>query len=371
MRYYLIAGEASGDMHAANLMEQIKCFDEQYVFRFWGGDRMQQQGGTNVKHYKHHAFMGFAEVVMNIRTIASNLKKCKKDLLAYKPDLLILVDYPGFNLRIAEFANEHGIKVAYYISPQIWAWKENRIHKIKRVVDEMFVILPFEKDFYKKHHMDVHFVGHPLLDELKKRNRSFDEAAFRKEHGLDERAIIALLPGSRTQEIQRMLPVMVEVVKEFPEYQFVIAGTKHMSKDLYQSIIGDHDVKLLIEKTYPLLQSAYAGMITSGTASLETALFHVPQLVMYKAQEVSYQIARRLVKLDFISVANLVFKKEVFREFIQRDCNATAVSAELKRLIQDNDYRENMLQNYELLDEKLGGTGASERAARGMVNMIS
>lgn len=371
MRYYLIAGEASGDMHAANLMEQIKKKDAEAEFRYWGGDRMQKQGGVLVKHYKHHAFMGFAEVLVNLRIILENLKQCKEDLSEYHPDLLILVDYPGFNLRVAEYAHTTGIRVAYYISPQIWAWKENRIHKIKKVVDEMFVILPFEKCFYQKHNMDVHFVGHPLLDELEKREKNFDEADFRRAADLGDRPLIALLPGSREQEIKRMLPVMMKVSRKFPRYQFVIAGTSHIPLKLYYQIMDGYDVKLVTGQTYAVLQSAEAGLITSGTASLETALFHVPQLVMYKASELSYQIAKRLVKLDFISIANLVFKKEVFKEFIQRDCTVNKVSKELTRLLEDEAYRSDMLKKYELLEEMLGGTGASQRAAESMVKMAA
>lgn len=371
MRYYLIAGEASGDMHAANLMENLKIKDPKAEFRFWGGDRMQQQGGTLVKHYKNHAFMGFVEVLMNLPVILNNLKACKKDLQTYAPDVLILIDYPGFNLRIASFAHKQNIKVVYYISPQIWAWKENRVHKIKRIVDKMFVILPFEKEFYAKHDFNVYFVGHPLLDEMQKREKYFDEADFRKANNLDDRPVVALLPGSRVQEIKRMLPVMLKTAESFQDYQFVIAGTKHIDEKLYYKIIDGHDVHLLIDKTYPVLQIAYAGLITSGTASLETALFKVPQLVMYKASAISYQIARRLVKLNFISVANLVFNKEVFKEFIQNDCRSDKIRAELFQILENEDYREEMFSNYALLWKKLGGDGASERTANGIVDFLN
>ncbi|MCF8332011.1 MAG: lipid-A-disaccharide synthase [Bacteroidales bacterium] len=370
MRYYLIAGEASGDMHAANLMENLKIKDPEAEFRFWGGDRMLQQGGTLVKHYKNHAFMGFVEVLMNLPAIFKNLKSCKKDILAYDPDVLILIDYPGFNLRIAAFAHKQNIKVAYYISPQIWAWKENRVHKIKKVVDKMIVILPFEKDFYAKHNFQVDFVGHPLLDEMKKREKNFDEADFRKTNGLDDRPVVALLPGSRVQEIKRMLPVMLKTANCYPDYQYVIAGTKHIHEKMYHEIMDGYDVHLLIDKTYPVLQIAYAGMITSGTASLETALFNVPQLVMYKASEISYQIAKRLVKLDFISVANLVFGREVFKEFIQNDCQPEKIQIELANILEKEDYRKKMLKYYALLDEKLGGEGASERTANSIISLV-
>ncbi|MFO8086703.1 MAG: lipid-A-disaccharide synthase [Bacteroidales bacterium] len=367
MRYYIIAGEASGDMHAANLMEQIKRRDAKADFRFWGGDRMVEQGGQLVKHYKHHAFMGFAEVIVNIRTILKNLACCKKDLKAYNPDIVILVDYPGFNLRIAEFVKKQGIKVAYYISPQIWAWKESRIHKIKKYVDQMFVILPFEKAFYQKHQMEVSYVGHPLLDELQKRRHDMDEADFRTANELDHRPVVALLPGSRKQEIRRMLPVMLKAASKHPSYQYVIAGTPDTDVEIYHSMMDGYDVHLLINKTYALLQIASAAMVTSGTASLETALFHVPQLVMYKTSAISYRIARMLVHINYISIANLVFQKEIFKEFIQADCHSDAVAEELDRLMNDTHYRNAMLEYYALLDEKLGGGGASEKVARQLI----
>ncbi|MFW6019650.1 MAG: lipid-A-disaccharide synthase [Bacteroidales bacterium] len=370
MRYYIIAGEASGDMHAANLMGEIQNLDKNWNFRYWGGDRMQDKGGDLVKHYKHHSFMGFAEVILHLPSIIKNLNQCKQDIVEYSPDVLILVDYPGFNLRIAEFAHKQGIKVAYYISPKIWAWKENRIHKIKKVVDRMFVILPFEKGFYNKHDMEVTFVGHPLLDELKMRRQTFDHNQFRTEYGLDERPLVALLPGSRKQEIKRMLPVMVEVANKYPEYQYVIAGTKHIPQQLYQNIIRNSEINLLIDKTYPVLQIAKAGMITSGTASLETALFHVPQLVMYKTSRISYWIAKKLVNLNYISIANLIFDREIFKEFIQNECNVPNVSGELYRLLVDQNYRKNMLEDYTLLEQKLGGSGASEYTAKCILKMV-
>lgn len=371
MRYYLIAGEASGDMHAANLMEAIREKDREAEFRFWGGDRMQEQGGSLVKHYRDHAFMGFVEVLAHLKTILKNIRVCKADIAEYKPDLLILVDYPGFNLRIAEYAHKHQIKVAWYISPQIWAWKENRVHKIKRIVDEMFVILPFEKEVYAKHNYQASFVGHPLLDELRKRKYDFDEVDFKRTYQLDERPVIALLPGSRIQEIKRMLPVMLKVSEKFPEYQFVVAGTRHISPGLYNELMDGSPVRLIIEQTYSLLQLAHAGLITSGTASLETALFNVPQLVMYKTSEISYQIARQLVNLDYISIANLVLKRQVFKEFIQKDCRAKSIIKELNRVLYDKTYREQMFKEYEKLEEKLGGEGASQRAARGMIELAS
>ncbi len=369
MRYYLVAGEASGDMHAANLMEQIKEQDPQAQFRYWGGDRMEEQGGELVRHYKHQAFMGFAEVLANLKTIYKSLRHCKQDIVAYGPNLLILVDYPGFNLRIATFAKANKIPTAYYISPQIWAWNEGRARHIRRAVDKMFVILPFEKAFYAKHTIEASFVGHPLLDEMEKRRDNNDPQAFKRSNQLDHRPIVALLPGSRQQEIRRMLPVMAAVSQRFPKYQFVIAGTNNIPREMYANKIKNSPVKLVIEQTYPLLQAASAGIITSGTASLEAALFRVPQVVVYKASALSYLIAKQLVKLKFISVANLIFHREVFKELIQKRCNVKNVSAELERLLEDDAYREAMMDSYDQLKGKLGGEGASRRAAREMVEM--
>ena len=279
MKFYVIAGEASGDMHGANLMQAIKERNPNTEFRFWGGDRMSHVAGKPVKHIKELAFMGFTEVLMNLRTIMKNMRLCKQDILEFKPDAVILIDYPGFNMRIAEFLHEHNIKVFYYISPQIWAWKQNRVHKIKKYVDKMFVILPFEKAFYAKFDVDVDFVGHPLLDELSK----FEiDSAFRSNNNLDERPIIALLPGSRTQEIKVKLPIMTSVVEAFPNYQFVVAGAPAQSNDLYSSLLTDTGVKVVHGETYQLLKNSHAALVTSGTATLETALFGVPEVVCYK-----------------------------------------------------------------------------------------
>jgi len=279
MKYYIIAGEASGDLHASNLMQALKEVDENADFRFWGGDLMENQGGTLVKHYKELAFMGFSEVIMNLRTIFRNIKFCKEDIQQYNPDVIIFVDYPGFNMRIAEWAKKERYRTNYYISPQIWAWKENRIKKIKRDVDEMFVILPFEKDFYtKKHDFPVHFVGHPLLDAIDKR-APVDPALFKKNHGLDQRPIIALLPGSRKQEIEKMLEVMLSITSAYEDYQFVIAGAPSLDEEFYQGFIKKSNVNLIMNKTYDILNIAHAALVTSGTATLETALFKVPEVV--------------------------------------------------------------------------------------------
>lgn len=362
MKYYIIAGEASGDLHASNLMKEIKKKDNNAEFRFWGGDLMQTQGGTLVKHYRDLAFMGFAEVIMNLRTILGNISVAKKDIEAYKPDAVILVDYPGFNLRIAEFVKNLGIKVYYYISPQIWAWKTGRVHKIKKVVDKMFVILPFEEEFYGRYDYKVEFVGNPLLDSLHNLP-AINEEAFRKEHNLDERPIIALLPGSRTQEIKVKLPLMLSVEKDFPEYQFVVAGAPSQPIDNYKKII-DENLKIVENKTYDLLRISHAALVTSGTATLETALLKIPEVVCYKGNALSYEIGKRLIKnIRFISLVNLIMDKEVVKELIQYDLTYENIKHELN-LILNTPKREQILNDYENLYEKLGGVGASERTAK-------
>ena len=318
MKYYLIAGEASGDLHGSNLIRQIKLRDPEAEFRGWGGDLMEEQGTELVKHYRDLAFMGFIEVVMNLSTILRNIKLCKKDLIDYQPDALILIDYPGFNLRIAEFAKKSGIRVFYYISPQVWAWKASRVKLIRRVVEKMFVILPFEADFYKKYDYEVEFVGHPLLDAIadyESTKQAPEE--FKLENELDDRPIVAVLPGSRKQEISRMLPVMLEVRTHFPNHQFVVAGAPSQPKSFYDQWLAGTDVKLLQARTYDLLQQAKAALVTSGTATLETALFKVPEVVCYSGSAISYQIARRLVSIKYISLVNLIMDQEIVRELIQ------------------------------------------------------
>lgn len=362
MKYYIIAGEASGDLHGSNLMKALKEKDPSAEIRFWGGDLMQEVGGTLVKHYRELAFMGFAEVIMNISEIFKNINQCKKDLLNFKPDVLILIDYPGFNMRIAEFAKKEGVKVHYYISPQIWAWKENRIKIIKRDVDEMYVILPFEKDFYeKKHNFPVHFVGHPLIDAISNR-KQVGENAFREEHQLSKKPIVALLPGSRKQEIKEMLSVMLKIVDKFSDYQFVIAGAPSQDFELYKQFIIKDNVKFVANKTYDLLSVSYAAIVTSGTATLETALFKIPQIVCYKTSWTSYQIGKRLVKLKFISLVNLIMEKEVVKELIQDDFNEQNIEQELHKII-DGYQRAVMFIAYYDLEKKLGGKGASKKVA--------
>ncbi|MBX9807998.1 MAG: lipid-A-disaccharide synthase [Flavobacteriaceae bacterium] len=363
MKYYIIAGEASGDLHGSNLMKALYKEDPNADIRFWGGDLMQDVGGTLVKHYKELAFMGFVEVLFHLKTILNNIKICKKDISDFQPDVVVFIDYPGFNLRIAKWAKEKGFKTHYYISPQIWAWKESRIADIKSDVDKIYVILPFEKDFYEgKHHFPVEFVGHPLIDAI--HNHPIIESnLFRKENRLNEKPIIAVLPGSRKQEITKMLSVMLSVVKEFPDYQFVIAGAPSQEFSFYESFISNENIKFVSNKTYDLLSNATAALVTSGTATLETALFKVPEVVCYKGSSISYQIAKRIITLKYISLVNLIMDAEVVTELIQGKCNTKHIRKELKKLL-DPTYRQNLLHQYDVLEEKLGGIGASEKTAR-------
>lgn len=362
MKYYIIAGEASGDLHASNLMKALKKTDKNAEFRYWGGDLMQQQGGTLVKHYRDLAFMGFVEVLFNLRTILRNISFCKEDITEFEPDALIFIDYPGFNLRIARWAKEQGIPTHFYISPQIWAWKENRIKEIKRDIDHMYVILPFEKAFYEeKHNFPVHFVGHPLIDAISEREL-VDEEKFRKKYELDERPIIALLPGSRKQEIAKMLKVMLSITPDFPDYQFIIAGAPSQDVEFYQTFIKKQNVHLVMNRTYDVLSLSKAALVTSGTATLETALFKVPEVVCYKGSSISYQIAKRVIKLDYISLVNLIMDREVVTELIQNDFNRKNLKKELQRIL-DKDVRKKIFEDYYLLEEKLGGTGASKKTA--------
>jgi lipid-A-disaccharide synthase len=366
MNYYIIAGEESGDLHGSNLIKQLSKLDAQASFRAWGGDKMQDAGAHLVKHINELAFMGFVEVLMNVRTIFKNLSFCKVDLLQNKPDVLILIDYPGFNLRIAEFAHQHGIKVFYYISPQLWAWKSSRVKKIKQYVDEMFVILPFEEDFYKKFDYKVHFVGHPLLDAIENYEVSAKLAIAE-----EQKPIIALLPGSRKQEIETMLPEMLKVTKQFPDYQFVVAGVKSFGEAKYQQIIAKLPAKVIMGNTYALLAKSKAALVTSGTATLETALFGVPQVVCYKGGYLSYIIARRLVKIKYISLVNLILDKAAVKELIQKDMNATMIAKQLSVLLDSNSPESKTLkQDYQNLKEILGGSGASARTAELMAGMI-
>lgn len=371
MKLYFIAGEASGDLHGSNLIKALKSKQPDLDIRAWGGDLMEAAGANVVKHYRELAFMGFVEVLFNLRTILNNIKKCKKDILEYKPDALVLIDYPGFNLRIAEWAKKEQTKIYYYISPQIWAWKQSRVHKIKRDVSQMYVILPFEKDFYKKFDYDVEFVGHPLLDaieQFKQESTTFDQ--FTKEHQLSNKPIIALLPGSRKQEISSMLPIMLSVQNQYPDYQFVIAGAPSQQPEFYQQFTKTEGVNIVFNETYKLLQHSKAALVTSGTATLETALFEVPEVVCYKGNQLSYLIAKQLVKINYISLVNLIMDQEIVKELIQSELNTKNLKAELDKVLIHEQSRNKLLDNYKKLKQKLGGSGASEKTATHLLKTL-
>jgi len=362
MKYYIIAGEASGDLHGSNLIKALFTQDKNADVRCWGGDLMQDAGATLVKHYKELAFMGFVEVLKNIPTIFKNISFCKKDIENFNPDVLVFIDYSGFNLRIAKWAKQKGFRTNYYISPQVWASRASRVEKIKRDVDMMNVILPFEKEFYANYKYDVNFVGHPLIDAIADR-KQVGEAEFRKEHNLGDKKIIALLPGSRQQEITKMLSVMLSVVDSFKEYQFVIAGAPSQDYSFYKQFIKTDNVCFITNKTYDLLSISFAAVVTSGTATLETALFKVPQVVCYKGSNISYHIAKRIITLKFISLVNLILDKEVVTELIQNDFTKEKLTSELSKIVTDS-YREKVFLSYYELEQILGGKGASSASAR-------
>ena len=362
MKYYIIAGEASGDLHGSNLMKALYKEDAEANIRFWGGDLMHHVGGTLVKHYRELAFMGFAEVLLNLKTILNNIKFCKKDIETFQPDVIIFIDYPGFNMRIAKWAKQKGIKTHYYIAPQIWAWKENRIKAVKRDFDKLFVILPFEKDFFEgKHHFPVEFVGHPLIDAIHNRQKT-DASVFKKENKLDDKPIIALLPGSRKQEISKMLTKMLSITNAFPDYQFVIAGAPGQEHSFYEKFAAKN-VKFVSNKTYDLLSVATAALVTSGTATLETALFKVPEVVCYEGSWISYQIAKRIITLKYISLVNLIMDAEVVPELIQEKFNSKNLKSELTKLLNPT-HRAEIIKQFDTLETKLGGLGASEKTAK-------
>ncbi|THD68841.1 lipid-A-disaccharide synthase [Robertkochia marina] len=370
MKYYLIAGEASGDLHGSNLIKALAKQDPDAQFRCWGGDLMAAAGATLVKHYKEQSFMGFFEVIKNLPTIFSNIRFCKDDIAAYQPDVIIFIDYSGFNLRIAKWAKQNQFRTFYYVSPQIWASREGRIKAIKRDIDEMFVILPFEKEFYeKKHGYSVNFIGHPLLDAIAQQERTSPED-FRKEFNLDDREIVALLPGSRKQEITNMLEVMLKVAQRNPDYQFVIAGAPSQDREFYQQFIGKSNISLVSGRTYDLLNASTSALVTSGTATLETALLKVPQVVCYKGNWISYQIAKRIITLKYISLVNLIMDREVVVELIQDKFNEKELQKEFEKIM-DPEVRKKIFDDYHTLEQKLGGVGASEKGAQLIFQKIS
>jgi len=365
MKYYIIAGEASGDLHGSNLIKELQKLDADATIRCWGGNKMEATGATLVKHYKDLAFMGFAEVIKNLPAIFRNFKLCKKDIKAFDPDVVILIDYPGFNLRMAKWTKENSYKTVFYISPQVWAWKENRINAIKKYVDKMIVILPFEKQFYEKWNLDVEYVGHPLVQVIE---------TYKKEHPeLQPLAhTIALLPGSRKQEIKAKLPLMLESAKNFPDHTFIVAKAPSIEDEFYEDFIrGFANVKVEVNNTYSILMQSTAALVTSGTATLETALFAVPEIICYKAGKISYEIARRLVKLKYICLVNLIMNREVVKELIQQDLTSENITGELKNILFNAAKREKLKQDYSQLKDLLSeGGDASFNAAKSIYDFI-
>lgn len=367
MKYYVIAGERSGDLHASNLMKAIQKSDAEAEFRFWGGDEMQKVGGSMVKHYRETAFMGFISVLKNLGKIRGFMKLCKQDILSYQPDVVVLVDYAGFNLRIAKFAKRHGFNTFFYISPKVWAWNTKRAYKIKENIDKMFVIFPFEQEFYQQFDYEVDYVGNPLLDAIANFTPNPD---FRTQHGLDNRPIIALLPGSRKQEVERLLPIMLGNAQAFPSHQLVVAGVNNLPQKLYTEAIDHPQIKIIYEDAYNLLNQAEVAVVTSGTATLETGLFKIPQVVVYKTNPLSFSIAKRLIKVAHISLVNLVLGKEAVRELIQSECTTTNMTQELKQIVVDGTKRPAVMADYEILQNLMGNKGASTRAGTLMVKYL-
>lgn len=366
-KIFIISGEASGDLHGANLIKAMREIHPNLEIKGWGGDLMEEQGMVLLEHYKNLAFMGFTEVLMNIRAILTNFKRCKAQITNFQPDAVIFIDYPGFNLRMAKFAKESNILSLYYISPTIWAWKENRIHKIKAYVDEMYTILPFEAKFYEKFNSEVNFVGHPLLDVV---SADFNANEFRTKNNLSSAPIIAILPGSRSQEIERMLSIMLEASDQFPAYQIVIAGAPSKGISAYEKFLSEK-VHLVFDQTYGLFHAAEAGWVTSGTATLEAAIHNMPQVVVYKAGNLSYQIARRLVKVKYISLVNLIMDKEVVTELIQDEATTANLISEMKLILKSGSKRNELLAEYEHLNHALGKEGASKKAATHMLKTMA
>ena len=375
MKYYLVSGEASGDLHGSNLIHELKQIDANAKFRFFGGDLMAAEAGVEpTLHYNKMAFMGFIKVLMNLRTIKKNIKLCQTDILDFKPDTIVLIDFAGFNLRIARFAKSIGLKTIFYISPKIWAWKQSRIRKIKKYIDKMLTILPFETEFYAKFDYEVEYVGNPLLDAISNFDRSQTEVDFHTANNLTDKPIIALLAGSRKQEVSFMLPVMIEATKQFTDYQFVISGAPGLDVDFYKTIIPyDCDYPIVFNQTYNLLQFSCAALVTSGTATLETALFGVPEVVCYRTivPNFLYRIVRKFLKVKWISLVNLIVGKEAVRELVQVDFDKETVASELRKLLEDEQYKQQMKADYAYLQQRMGKAGASKRAAEAIVRFVS
>ncbi|MDD4108748.1 MAG: lipid-A-disaccharide synthase [Prolixibacteraceae bacterium] len=376
MKYYLIAGEASGDMHGSNLIKELKMVDKEAVFRFFGGNLMETEAGTGlVKHYREMAFMGIVNVVLNLKTIKRNLNFCKLDLLRFNPDVLILIDYPGFNLRIAEYAKKNNIRVFYYISPKLWAWKEYRIKKIRSFVDEIFTILPFETEYFKGHGLDVHYTGNPLMDSIAGfKERAVTKDQFLRNNNLDDRPVVALLSGSRRQEIKNTLPVMVKAASEIRDFQFVVAGVLSVDRKIYEDIIAGSGASIVFDQTYDLLNNSYAALVASGTAALETALFDVPQAVLYRVEGgwiVHIIMKYFILNIDWVSLPNLILRREAVKEFLQVEMTVRNVRSELLRLLYERSYREKIFSDYKRLKILMGEKGSSKRTAQKMAELLS
>ncbi|HUS87089.1 MAG TPA: lipid-A-disaccharide synthase [Bacteroidales bacterium] len=364
MKYFLIAGEASGDLHGSTLVRHLMKVDKEAVIECWGGDRMEAEGAKLLKHYRDHAIMGFWEVLVNFNRIIRNLKLCKRQIYSFKPDVVILIDYPGFNLRIARFLKENKIRSYYYISPKVWAWKESRVEMIRRFIDRMYIIFPFEVEFYRKHDINAIYYGNPLVETVKMEMDSVrDPGKFRTENQLDDRPVIALLAGSRQQEIKLILPQMIKIKKYYSDYQFVIAGISSVPVRIYEKIIGDEEIRIVFDQTFQVLSASQMALVTSGTATLETALAGIPQIVCYKASPLTYQVAKRFLKLRFISLVNLIMDKEIVKELIQHDLNERNLISEINTLLPGGWKREVMLNNYKRLSSLLKGDGTSGKIA--------
>ena len=365
MKYYIIAGEASGDLHGSNLINEIIKIDSEAEIRGWGGNKMKKAGAKIIKHYKELAFMGFYEVMVNLRTILNNINFCKKDILNFNPDKIIFIDYPGFNLRIAKWAksDKNNFKTYYYIAPQIWAWNENRIHEIKKYINYLYVILPFEKDFFEiKHNFPVKYLGHPLLDSIKNFTKIGNTDFIKKNNIQSKKPNIAILPGSRKQEIKKILSIMVDIIDDFTDYQFIIAAAPNIEISYYKNIIKNKNVIIIKNQTYQILSMSKAAIVTSGTATLETAILKVPQVVCYKSSLLSFLLAKIFIKIKFISLVNLIMNKEIVKELIQNNCTKQNITKELKNIL-DLNKRKDILIKYDQLISKLGSSGSSKRIA--------
>jgi lipid-A-disaccharide synthase len=371
MKYFILSGEPSGDLHGSNLVRSLLREDPHADIACWGGEMMEQAGARLLKHYRELAFMGVWEVLVNMRTVLGNFKRCREQISAFNPDVVILIDYPGFNLRIAKYVKRLGIKVYYYISPKFWAWNESRVNRVKRSVDRMYIIFPFEIDFYSKHGYEAHYAGNPLVDEIENRRASMPEKReIMTSLGLGEKPVIALLSGSRKQEVVSILPQMIKVVEDFPEYEFVVTAVSHIPQQVYKNIIGELPVTVVTGKTYEILSIAEAALVTSGTATLETALFNVPQVVCYCTSGLTYHLSKMVVKVRFISLVNLIMDREIIVELIQKDLNVLRLRNELSYILKGGSKRGQMLEDYSVLNNVLGGAGASSRIAGDIVKTL-